>query len=139
MDEKAEISRSGLSAISCILLFFIFFLVTLFLVVLLVFFSILFPSLLLVCMVGVSGAPLELPSGPFIMKEMRFAGSLVAGRQGLHDMLQFAALHKIEPMIEPIPFSPEGIEKAIQRVDNNTVRYRAVLYHPDCPGAPGAK
>lgn len=67
---------------------------------------------------------------PFLMnKRRRIMGSLIGGRATMLDMLQQADLHGIQPTIETFPFS--RINDAIQKVRDNTIRYRAVLTHAD--------
>jgi D-arabinose 1-dehydrogenase-like Zn-dependent alcohol dehydrogenase len=62
-----------------------------------------------VCIVGVPDKAPTIAMGPFIMKELKLAGSLIASATTMKQMLEFAALHRIKPMIEPIPFSEAGV------------------------------
>jgi D-arabinose 1-dehydrogenase-like Zn-dependent alcohol dehydrogenase len=54
-------------------------------------------------------------------------GSAAAHPQSTNDMLKFAARHGIKPMIERFPMSKQGLTDAMARLDEGTLRYRAVL------------
>lgn len=56
--------------------------------------------------------------------------SLVASR-GVHDdMLNFAALHQILPVIEKFEFTEEGFAEALGKLNSGKLRYRGVLVAP---------
>jgi D-arabinose 1-dehydrogenase-like Zn-dependent alcohol dehydrogenase len=42
-------------------------------------------------------------------------------------MLEFAAFHKIEPIIEKFPMTEESINEAMDKLDHGDVHYRAVF------------
>ena len=42
-------------------------------------------------------------------------------------MLDFAAFHKIEPILEKFPLSEKGIEEAMGKLESGSMRYRGVL------------
>lgn len=42
-------------------------------------------------------------------------------------MLDFAARHNINPIIQEFPMTIEGIEEAFETMENGSLRYRAVL------------
>jgi D-arabinose 1-dehydrogenase-like Zn-dependent alcohol dehydrogenase len=69
----------------------------------------------------------EIPYMSIIVNGLRVQGSLVASRYIQNRMLDFAALHKIEPMLEKYPMTEEGITEAMEKLDKGDVRYRAVL------------
>ncbi|MGD1807704.1 hypothetical protein ACP6PL_20025 [Dapis sp. BLCC M126] len=52
-------------------------------------------------------------------------GSLVGGRGFMTEMLEFAAIHQIQPMIETMAISQ--INEAMDKVLANKARYRIVL------------
>lgn len=64
---------------------------------------------------------------PLIAGELRIQGSLVATRGVQNDMLAFAALHQIRPVVELFPMTSEGIEEAMAKLDRGEMRYRGVL------------
>ena len=80
---------------------------------------------------SVASGNLEIPYMPLIMNGTRIQGSVVAPR-AIHDkMLEFAAVHKIRPLIEEFPLNEEGIEKAFEHLDHGEMRYRGVLVAQD--------
>lgn len=46
-------------------------------------------------------------------------------------MLDFVARHKIYPMIEEFPMTVEGLTEAFSKIEEGSVRYRAVLKAQD--------
>jgi len=77
--------------------------------------------------VTASDKDLVFPATAILGKGIRIQGSLPCSR-GLHiKMLNFAALHGIQPVIEEFPMSVEGIENAMARLEQGRIRYRAVM------------
>ncbi|RVX68715.1 hypothetical protein B0A52_07601 [Exophiala mesophila] len=76
---------------------------------------------------SVSEGDLKVPYTPILMTGLKIQGSLVAARQIHREMLQFAALHKIKPIIEKYPLSVDGITKAYGALESGKIRYRGVL------------
>lgn len=76
---------------------------------------------------SVSEGTLGIPYMSIILQGLRIQGSLVATRTGHREMLEFAALHGIKPVIEEYPMTEEGIAEAMDRLDKGKVNYRAVL------------
>ena len=74
-----------------------------------------------------SRSNLEVPYSPLINKGIGFQGGLVANRQVHREMLQFAALNGIKPVIEKFPMTEEGIKEAMDRLDKGDIHFRAVL------------
>lgn len=54
-------------------------------------------------------------------------GSVVASRYVHRRALEFAALHKIQPIIEKFPLTAEGLEQAMDKLADGSMRYRGVL------------
>jgi D-arabinose 1-dehydrogenase-like Zn-dependent alcohol dehydrogenase len=76
---------------------------------------------------SVSADNFEIPYMPLILQGITVTGSLVAPR-GLHrQMLEFAARHSIEPIVEKFPMTKEGIEAAMDKLEKGDVHFRAVL------------
>ena len=73
----------------------------------------------------------EFPYLPLLMMGIRVQGTIVAPRAIHNKMLEFAAVHKVKPMIEEYPLSKEGIEKAFEHLDHGEMRYRGVLVAQD--------
>ena len=64
----------------------------------------------------VSGDDLKLPFDPILHREVRILGSRVSPRQHHREMLEFAALHGIRPVVETFPLTREGITSAMDRL-----------------------
>lgn len=76
---------------------------------------------------SVSGEDLKVPYQTLIDRELRVQGSLVAPRQVHREMLAFAALHGIKPIVEEFEMTVDGIEDAMGRLREGRMRYRGVL------------
>ncbi|KAF9894915.1 hypothetical protein FE257_004537 [Aspergillus nanangensis] len=69
----------------------------------------------------------EIPYLSLILQGITVVGSLVATRSVHREMLEFAALHQIKPIVETYPMTEEGIAEAMEKLDKGQVYYRAVL------------
>ena len=58
---------------------------------------------------------------------VKIQGTLVATRQTLIDLMEFAVDHAVKPTIVRFPLTEEGIEDAVQKLQQGKIRYRAVL------------
>lgn len=76
---------------------------------------------------SVSANDLVIPYMPLIVKGIAIQGSLVATRTVHREMLSFAAVHGVRPVIEKFPMTEEGIKDALDKLDKGQVQYRAVL------------
>lgn len=63
----------------------------------------------------------------FNLKGVKIQGSLVASRDTIIKMLEFADRKKIYPTIMKYPLNQDGIVTAMQELRDGQVRYRAVL------------
>jgi len=77
------------------------------------------------CLVGVPATTITLPVMSLIFGQKTLAGSAVGGRRFMREMLEFAALHNITPMVETMPLSQ--INEAMDKLLANKARYRIVL------------
>ena len=77
------------------------------------------------CLVGIPVSTLNIPLVPLIFGQKVITGSIVGGRKFMREMLDFAAINQIKPMIEIMPLS--DINAAIDKVAANKARYRIVL------------
>ncbi|MEH2321891.1 NAD(P)-dependent alcohol dehydrogenase [Nostoc sp.] len=77
------------------------------------------------CLVGLPVSTLNVPLLPLVFGQKVIAGSIVGGRRFMREMLDFAAINQIKPMIETMPLS--DINAAIDKVAANKARYRIVL------------
>ncbi|KXJ91918.1 chaperonin 10-like protein [Microdochium bolleyi] len=69
----------------------------------------------------------EIPYMPLLLNGLTVQGSVVAPRHIHKDMLEFAALHQIKPVVETFPMTEEGVAEAIEKLENGNVHFRAVL------------
>lgn len=67
------------------------------------------------------------PYLPLLQYGYKVQGSVVATRQVHREMLRFAAVHNIKPMIEKFPMTADGINEAFEKLEGGKLRYRAVL------------
>ena len=64
---------------------------------------------------------------PLILSGITVQGSIVASRYVHKRMLEFAALHKIAPITEKFPLTEKGLEEAMAKLEDGSMRYRGVL------------
>lgn len=76
-------------------------------------------------LVAVPPEPLTVPVASLLFKRKRIMASPIGGRAIITRMLQVAADHGVSPQVETFPLA--RVNDAIQKVRDNTVRYRAVL------------
>lgn len=84
---------------------------------------------------SVSDGDFAVPYMPMLSQGVTVQGSVVAARHLHKDMLEFAALHKIEPVIEKFPMTEEGIAEAMEKLESGKIHFRAVL----CPSSTSLK
>jgi uncharacterized zinc-type alcohol dehydrogenase-like protein len=77
------------------------------------------------CFVGIPVSSLNVPLIPLIFGQKSVVGSVVGGRRFMREMLEFAAINQIKPMIETMPLSQ--VNEAMDKVAANKARYRIVL------------
>jgi len=75
----------------------------------------------------VSNDELKMPYMQIILNGLKIQGSLVAAREIHREMLEFAAVHNIKPIIQTFPLSQQGIKDAFQTLEDGKMRYRGVL------------
>lgn len=75
--------------------------------------------------VGATLEPLDLGVFPLIMGQRSVSGSPVGSPATIAKMLDFAAHHKIKPIIEKYSF--DNVNEAIERLRSGKARYRIVL------------
>ncbi len=78
------------------------------------------------CLVG-AAQNISLPVLPMLMGQKSIVTSLIGSPARIHEMLEFAARQRIVAKTEL--FKLNAVNEAVQKVRDNTVRYRAVL---DC-------
>ncbi|KAL0246476.1 hypothetical protein GEMRC1_007688 [Eukaryota sp. GEM-RC1] len=68
---------------------------------------------------------ITIDSRSMVFKSTSISGSLIAGSRHMKELLRFAAINHIEPMVEMMQFSQ--INEALSRLKEGNVRYRIVL------------
>lgn len=77
------------------------------------------------CFVGATFDNLDFPAGVLMLGQKQVSGSVIGGRAMIAEMLEFAARNNIVAKTEVFPLN--DVNRAIEKVRNNTIRYRAVL------------
>jgi len=75
----------------------------------------------------VSEGDFTFPQNPLILGGHTVHGIAVSARAVQRQMLAFAALHKIKPILMKFPLNEEGIEEAMSTLRDGKMRYRGVL------------
>lgn len=76
---------------------------------------------------------LTVPSAALIDSGLRVLGSLVAPRSVMIRMLDFAARNRVKPIVQKFPLTADGVNTAMKKLDEGSIRYRGVLETPrDC-------
>ncbi|KXS99284.1 hypothetical protein AC578_6207 [Pseudocercospora eumusae] len=69
----------------------------------------------------------EIPYMSLLLDGLTVQGSVVASRYIHNRMLEFAALHKIQPIIERFPMNEKSINEAMDKLNEGNIRYRGVF------------
>lgn len=80
---------------------------------------------------SVASGNFEIPYMPLLAKGITVQGSLVATRVVHREMLEFAAVHGVKPVVESFPMTEEGIKEAMEKLDSGKLHFRAVLKAPE--------
>jgi len=73
----------------------------------------------------------KIPTLELCFKGIRIQGSLVASRNSIRTLLEFAAARNIVPAIMTFPLTVAGIEEAMETLRQGKMRYRGVLVRMD--------
>ncbi len=77
------------------------------------------------CFLGALGIPVEISAFSLLTRERKVSGSATGSPEMLREMLDFAAVHGVRPVIEKMPM--RDVNLALKKVSENKVRYRMVL------------
>jgi uncharacterized zinc-type alcohol dehydrogenase-like protein len=77
------------------------------------------------CLVGAPPGLLQIPAGPLLTGQRTICGSDIGSRREIVETLAFAAEHGIGAQVEAMGLA--DVNRAIERVRKNEVRYRMVL------------
>ncbi|TVY71367.1 alcohol dehydrogenase [Lachnellula suecica] len=80
-----------------------------------------------VLIIAGNGYPDWAKSWPVFFDGYQLKSTIVGSRAVHKDMLAFAAHHNIKPTIEKFELSEEGLTQAVDKMQNGSLRYRAVL------------
>ncbi|KAI0140037.1 GroES-like protein [Hypoxylon sp. NC0597] len=75
----------------------------------------------------VVGGNFEIPYFPLLANAIAIQASVVAPRYIHRRMLEFAALHKIKPVVQTFPMTEAGILEAMDKLEKGEIYFRAVL------------
>lgn len=76
---------------------------------------------------SVDSGNFSMPYMPLLAQGLTIQGSVVASRFVHKRMLEFAALHKIEPIVEKFPMNEKSINEAMDKLAAGNMRYRGVF------------
>ena len=79
----------------------------------------------ILCFLGIPASSINVPLIPLVFGQKSVVGSAVGGRRLMQEMLDFAAINQIKPMVQTMPISQ--INEAIDIVLAGKPRYRIVL------------
>lgn len=79
------------------------------------------------CFVGIPQSHIHFPIRLLISGNKRVVGSGTGSRALMQEMLSFAARHQIKAQVELFPMAE--INTAINKIKNNKIRYKAVLFN----------
>ena len=75
----------------------------------------------------ISEDSIGLGMSPLVAQEITVHGLCASTMTQVNQMLEFAARHKIRPMVEEFPMTRAGAAEAMSKLEKGQVRYRAVL------------
>lgn len=75
----------------------------------------------------VSPTEMKHPYMEMLIKQLKLIGTVAGSRSVHREMLKFASKHGIEPIIEELPMTEDGLNEALNRLAKGDVRYRFVL------------
>ncbi|GLC56008.1 hypothetical protein PLESTB_001054500 [Pleodorina starrii] len=71
------------------------------------------------------GATMSVPLQDLVFGQKKVAGTIVGGRADMQEMLDFAGVHGVRPLVELMPLSE--VNEGMKRVAEGKARYRVVL------------
>jgi len=71
---------------------------------------------------------LGIPFMQFLLAGRKVIASTVPPKIVYLQMLEFAALHGVKPVIDPFTLTKQGVEDSLKKLDEGKMRYRGVLY-----------
>jgi D-arabinose 1-dehydrogenase-like Zn-dependent alcohol dehydrogenase len=80
-----------------------------------------------IILLGLTSEPLDIPYVPLMYKEVSIHGAVSSKPEEIDAMLDFASKYGVRPIIEEFPMSEEGAAKAVEKLNDGSIRYRGVL------------
>lgn len=80
-----------------------------------------------VLLLGITNEPLHMPYLPVLGKELSIHGACTSRPSDFDAMLGFASKEGVRPIVEEFPMTEGGAAKAIAKLNDGSIRYRAVL------------
>ncbi len=77
------------------------------------------------CLVAAPPGLMQIPAGQLLTGQLAICGSDIGSPKDIREMLSFAAEHRIGAQVETAPMTE--VNRAVERVRKNDVRYRMVL------------
>jgi D-arabinose 1-dehydrogenase-like Zn-dependent alcohol dehydrogenase len=76
---------------------------------------------------GLQTDDMKIPSKPLVSRRIQFCGSSIGSAKDTEECLIMAEKYDIKPMIECFAMNTKSINKALEKVVNGNVHFRAVL------------
>lgn len=83
-----------------------------------------------IILMSIQQQPLPIPYMPFILPGHKLIASTEASERSHIDMLEFAARHRIQPLVEIFPMTEKGVKEAFDKLESGQMRFRGVLEVP---------
>ncbi|KAF9135962.1 hypothetical protein BGW39_009936 [Mortierella sp. 14UC] len=78
-----------------------------------------------IVILGLSKDPIQIPTMPFVLRDLKIVSSFQGGRKDVQEMLAFSAKHNVRPWIVKAPF--DKINDAMELQKQKTARFCIVL------------
>lgn len=80
-----------------------------------------------ILLLGITFDPLVFPYMTVLGKELNIHGACTSKPSEFDAMLEFASKNGVKPIVEKFPMTEDGAAKAIAKLKDGSIRYRAVL------------
>jgi len=80
-----------------------------------------------ILLLGITNEPLHMPYYPVLGKELSIHGACTSKPSEFDAMLDFASKNGVRPIVEEFPMTEDGAVNAISKLNDGSIRYRAVL------------
>lgn len=80
-----------------------------------------------ILLLGITTEPLHMPYLSVLGKEISIHGACTSKPSEFDAMIDFASKQGVRPIVEEFPMTEEGAAKAVSKLSDGSIRYRAVL------------